>query len=208
MLIVAGALLLQLSSFAPRDLPNTRPAEPPAQVTAVEPRAASAQPDLPSLRNIRLTNLNFDNPDSGSLKTASLNIHESPTWDTESLASIHVPEKSTKPSDVRAAESYPRRAWFLLGIVQHGAAAFDAYSTRYAVGHGAIEEDPLMRPFAHSPSIYAVSQISPTVLDFLGRRMLRSENGLIRHMWWLPQSVSTAVYIFSGVHNFGVASLH
>jgi hypothetical protein len=203
MLMVAGVFLLQFSSFVPRDLPNTHPAEPPALVTTVETSGAPSQPGLPNLSHIRLTNLNFDNQDSSSFKTVSLN---DPSSHTGSLATIHVTEKPTKPSGVRAAENYPRRAWFLLGIAQHGAAAFDAYSTRYAVGHGAVEEDPLMRPFAHSPSIYAISQISPTVLDLVGRRMLRSENGFVHHMWWLPQSLSAGVYIFAGVHNFGVAS--
>jgi len=204
MLMVAGALLLQFSSFVPSEPPNPHPAEPPAQVTAVEPSGVPPQPDRPNLSYIRLTNLNFDHQDSTSFKTVSLN--DGPTSGSGSLATIHVPEKSAKPSNVRAAESYPRRAWFLLGIAQHGAAAFDAYSTRYAVGHGAVEEDPLMRPFAHSPSIYAISQISPAVLDLVGRRMLRSENGLVHRVWWLPQSLSAGIYIFAGVHNFGVAN--
>jgi hypothetical protein len=204
MLMVAGAILLQLSSWVPRDLPNAQPAEPLAKVTVAQPSEAPAEPNLPSLKDIKLTDLNFDTTDSASLETVSLNVGS--TSDTQALATIHIPEKPTKPFGVRPVESYPQRVWLLLGIAQHSAAAFDAYSTRYAIGHGAVEEDPLMRPFAHSPSIYAVSQISPTVLDLVSRRMLRSEHGFIRRMWWLPQSMNAGIYIFAGVHNFGVAS--
>jgi hypothetical protein len=204
MLMVAGALLLQFSSFVARDLPYTQPAVPPAEVASAKPSESTCQANVSSLKDIKLTNLSFDTEKSASLKTVSLDRDSSPN--TASLSTIHVPENPTRPEGVKTAESYPRRAWFLLAVAQHGAAAFDAYSTRYAVGHGAVEKDPLMRPFAHSPSIYAVSQVSPTVLDLVSRRMLRSEKGFIRYMWWLPQSMSAGVYIFAGVHNFGVSN--
>jgi hypothetical protein len=93
-----------------------------------------------------------------------------------------------------------------LTIAMHGAAAFDAYSTRQAIGRGAVEDDPLMRPFAYSPAIYVASQVGPVLLDLVSRRMMRSENLVLRRMWWIPQSGSTAMFIFSGVHNLGVAS--
>jgi hypothetical protein len=98
-----------------------------------------------------------------------------------------------------------RRNWILLSVVQHGAAAFDAYSTRRAIATGATEDDPFMRPFANSPAIYAATQVSPFVLDYAARKMQRSRNGFIRTMWWLPQSTGTAASIFSGVHNLHVA---
>jgi hypothetical protein len=89
---------------------------------------------------------------------------------------------------------------------QHGAAAFDWYSTRYAVGHGAVEENPLVRPFAHSLAIYVVSQVTPAVLDLVALRMERSRYRFVRRMWWVPQTLSGATYILAGVHNFRVAS--
>jgi hypothetical protein len=123
-----------------------------------------------------------------------------------SLATVRVPEiNPEKPQEFKSAENYPaRRSWLALSILQHGAAGFDAYSTRHAVSHGAVEDDPLMRPFAHSPSIYVVSQLCPLVLDLVGRKMQRSQSDFIRRMWWLPQTTSTGMYLFSGVHNMHV----
>jgi hypothetical protein len=100
------------------------------------------------------------------------------------------------------------RSWLALSLVQHGAATFDAYSTRQSVSRGNIEDDPMMRPFAHSGAIYAAIQAGPVALDFIARRMQHSENGMIRKMWWVPQSVSTATFIFAGVHNLNVTPHH
>ncbi|MGH7837006.1 MAG: hypothetical protein ACREQC_04180, partial [Candidatus Binataceae bacterium] len=109
--------------------------------------------------------------------------------------------------NIAAAERYPsRRAWIALSFVQHGAATFDAYSTRQAIAHGAVEDDPMMRPFAHSPAMYAAMQVGPVMLDILARHMQRSNNNFLRHIWWLPQSVSTAGFVVSGVHNLHVAN--
>lgn len=199
MLLAVGAILLQVSSVVPHSLPTPRPSEPPVAAAVLQPSTAS-QAVPASLGDVKLTNLNFDGDDSTGLPAVSLRSNES----SQSLSTIHIPQKPVKPVGVKPAETYPRRTWLLLAVAQHGAAAFDAYSTRYAVGHGAVEENPLMRPFAHSPSIYAVSQITPTVFDLIGHRMLRSQNGFIRHMWWLPQSMSAGVYTFAGIHNFGI----
>jgi hypothetical protein len=35
--------------------------------------------------------------------------------------------------------------------------------------------------------------------------MQRSQNNLLRRTWWVPQSVATVMFLFSGVHNFQVA---
>ena len=118
-------------------------------------------------------------------------------------SAILIAEQPAKPIRLIPAESAPsRRPWLLLSAVQHGAAAFDAYSTRRAITRGAIETDPLMRPFAHSPAIYAAIQLGPAMLDIVARHMQRSRNNLCRHAWWVPQSASTAIFLFSGVHNF------
>lgn len=103
------------------------------------------------------------------------------------------------------AESAPsRRPWLILSAAQHGAAAFDAYSTRRAITRGAIETDPVMRPFAHSLAIYAATQVGPAMLDIVGRHMQRSRNDLWRRTWWVPQSASASLYIFSGIHNLQI----
>jgi hypothetical protein len=99
----------------------------------------------------------------------------------------------------------PRLPWLILSAGQHGAAVFDAYSTRRAITRGASEIDPVMRPFAHSPAIYLAIQVVPVMLDIAARRMQRSRNNLWRHTWWVPQSASTAVFLFSGIHNLQLA---
>jgi hypothetical protein len=106
-----------------------------------------------------------------------------------------------------AVENMPsRRNWLILSFVQHSAAAFDAYSTRQAIAAGAREDDPFMRPFAHTPAIYVASQAGPVLLDFAARRMQRSRNPLLRRTWWFPQSASTGLFLLSGVHNLRVAT--
>jgi len=52
--------------------------------------------------------------------------------------------------------------------------------------------------------MYVVVQALPTVLDYVSRRMMRSQHEFLRNTWWLPQAVSAAVSVVSGVHNLGV----
>ena len=114
--------------------------------------------------------------------------------------------KAPKQVGVIGVESYPsRRAWWTLAVAQHSAAFFDAYTTRRAVSMGAVEDDPMMRPFAKSPAIYAAIQAGPAVFDFISHRMMHSESPFIRRMWWMPQSLSTSASLVSGVHNLAVA---
>ena len=130
------------------------------------------------------------------------------TQNTQALATIRVPDMDpAKPFRFVAAENAPsRRNWLILSFVQHGAAALDAYSTRRAISAGAREEDPFMRPFAQTPAIYFASQAGPVLLDLAARRMQRSRNPVLRRTWWLPQSASTGLLLFSGVHNLRVAT--
>jgi hypothetical protein len=100
-----------------------------------------------------------------------------------------------------------RRLWLTLSIAQYGAATFDAWSTHRAISSGqGQEQNPLLKPFAGNASLYAAIQVGPTVLDYMGRRMMKSQHGWARHAWWLPQALGTAVSIASGVHNLGVYS--
>jgi hypothetical protein len=105
-----------------------------------------------------------------------------------------------------ARDERPRRGlWLTLTIAQHGAATFDAWSTRRVISSGqGQEQNLLLKPFAGNASLYAAIQVGPTLLDYLGRRMMKSQ-GWARHAWWLPQALGTAVSIASGVHNLGVA---
>ncbi|MHB8756221.1 MAG: hypothetical protein ACYC92_14905 [Candidatus Acidiferrales bacterium] len=90
--------------------------------------------------------------------------------------------------------------WFALSAAEHGSAAFDAWSTRRAISQGRAEADPVMRPFAHSAAIYGAIQVVPFGLDYVARRMEHS-TGWTRHVWWVPQSLATAAYAFSGSYN-------
>jgi hypothetical protein len=139
----------------------------------------------------------------------SMNLSGRPSPDFESTPVIDLPDapSTSKPIGRIGVERLPsRRSWIVLSIAQHGAAVFDAYSTRQAIANGATEENPLLRPFASSPAIYAATQVGPLVLDYAARRMQLSRNGFVRSMWWLPQSTGTAVSIFSGVHNMRIAN--
>jgi hypothetical protein len=96
-----------------------------------------------------------------------------------------------------------RQVWYGLMVVSHGAAAFDAYSTRRAVaGNYGVEGNPMLRPFSHSNAIYAATQVSPVVMDYVGHRMLKSHNLLIRRFWWLPQTAGAGFSLGAGIHNY------
>lgn len=95
--------------------------------------------------------------------------------------------------------------WIMLSATEHGSATFDAWSTRNALSNGRVEADPVMRPFAGSSAIYGAIQVIPLGLDYLARRFQRSA-GWTRHIWWAPQSVATATFLFSGSYNVAHAN--
>jgi len=108
---------------------------------------------------------------------------------------------------VRAvSDRWQKREWLALSIAAHGAAGFDAWTTRKVLSSvpGAQESNPLLRPFAGNASMYAAVQVAPTILDYLSRRMMNSRHDVLRNTWWLPQAVSAVVSVASGVHNLGV----
>jgi hypothetical protein len=102
-------------------------------------------------------------------------------------------------------ERRDRRMWLGLSIAAHGAATFDAWSTRRVISSGyGHEENPLLRPFAGNASMYVAVQVGPAICDLLSRKMMTSRHSWIRHTWWVPQVASAAVSISSGIHNLGV----
>lgn len=120
--------------------------------------------------------------------------------------SVPLAIQPVKPAYTRPRETRGQRiAWYSLMAAGHGAAAFDAYSTRLAVsGNYGTETNPFLRPFSHSSALYAATQVSPAVMDFIGKRMMVSENRWVRKMWWLPQAAGSGFSVFAGVHNLGV----
>jgi hypothetical protein len=215
MILAVAALLFQFQSVPATissietspvtTLPSAAtPNSTPASTEPVKPVYVSSETESSSTRmNVTSVELGNENSKPASVRPVSLNSLQ----ETQTLSTIHIPPpaSSRENSIERAINSPSRRQWIALAIVEHGAAGFDAYSTRQAVGHGAVEQDPLMRPFAGSPAIYAATQVGPLLFDLLARHMQHSEYALVRRSWWVPQSLSAGVSIFSGVHNLNVA---
>jgi hypothetical protein len=102
-------------------------------------------------------------------------------------------------------ERHKKQMWIGLGIAEHSAATFDAWTTRRAITTvGAQELNPLLKPFAGNASLYAAIQVAPAVMDYVGKKMMSSNHSWVRRMWWVPQSASFASSLFCGVHNLGV----
>jgi len=116
------------------------------------------------------------------------------------------PIQPMKQAFSRPRETREQRvAWYALTMAGSGAAAFDAYTTRQALaGNYGTEGNPLLRPFAHSSAIYAATQVSPVVMDYIGKRMMVSQNRWLRRIWWLPQAAGSGFSVAAGVHNLGV----
>ena len=95
--------------------------------------------------------------------------------------------------------------WYSLMIATHTGAVLDAWSTRRALSRNIGREgDPLMRPFAHSGTIYLATQVTPLLMDIIGRRAMMSERPWVRKLWWVPQSAMASVSFEAGIHNIGV----
>ncbi len=208
MVLTVAALIFQLASPAQPLLhsaltqpePDTPRPKATAAATTETPTAGSSETHL----NLSAVTLDGAPKGTSAPQLTALSLEES--RNSVSLSALRLPDPAAvQPVKVTPAEKRPStKSWLVLTLVQHGAATFDAYTTRQAIGRGAMEMDPLMRPFAHSSGIYAAIQVGPVLLDLLSRRMQHSERPLARHTWWIPQSVSTAGFLVSGVHNLGV----
>lgn len=111
-----------------------------------------------------------------------------------------------KPTTLRNFESRnQKKLWYGLVAAGHAGAAFDAWSTRRALsGNWGTEADPLMRPFAHSGTIYIATQVSPLLMDFIAKRAMTSQNPWIRKFWWVPQTVGASMSFRAGINNLGI----
>ncbi|HEX2713483.1 MAG TPA: hypothetical protein VHM88_14880 [Candidatus Acidoferrales bacterium] len=123
-----------------------------------------------------------------------------------SAGASRLPAGSTSPAWRTGRERTPR-PWYALIAAGHGAATFDAWSTRHVIQSGrGHEANPLLRPFAGSSALYGAIQVGPTVLDYFARRMAGSEKRWVRRLWWVPQVMGTAGSLWSGAHNLRVGS--
>lgn len=114
--------------------------------------------------------------------------------------------KPAKPAFTRNYDTArQKKIWYGLTIASSGAAAFDAWSTRRAISGGYGQEaNPFLRPFANSNALYAATQVSPLLMDYIGRRMMTSQHAMLRKLWWLPQTTGMGMSFAAGVHNVGV----
>ena len=156
----------QTSTLALAAAASPAPAAKPIYVTSETESSSSRM-------NVASVELVSENSKPGAVKPVSFDTAQ----EGQTLSTIRIPEsQSSKENAIeRAVNSPSRRQWIALAIIEHGAAGFDAYSTRQAVGHGAVEQDPLMRPFAGSPAIYLATQVGPVLFDLLARHMQHSE---------------------------------
>ncbi len=116
------------------------------------------------------------------------------------------PRAALKPVTQKQRETpRQRKIWYALSAAGHAGAAFDAWSTRRAITSGAGSEmNPMLRPFSHSNTLYAAMQASPFLMDFLGKKMMTSQRGWLRKMWWLPQAAGAGTSFAAGGHNVSV----
>jgi hypothetical protein len=221
MILAMAALMMSAAgaspAFAGTGRPNDASSKPFVDLTDNSPLCSGALRDANTaivaasedgVARLDVRDVNFDR-NSSPVMTASLANRETFLEEAHAAtlanATMPVPEPSREHRVTPAVSTPARRMWLALAFAEHGAAAFDAYSTRISIGHGNVEDDPLMRPFAHSPAIYLATQVTPVLFDLMARHMQRSEYGMLRHMWWVPQSLSTGASIFAGVHNLKIA---
>lgn len=218
MVLAIAALLFQFGSVPAVPAAAAASAAATTKAAAAKP-APSPAPTVPNLPDAPLPSNESANtlPSSdGSGSSLSQTSHQPAALrvaalsasanDNQTLSTIHIPEANSKALQRVSVEEVPsRRKWLALSIAQSSAAGFDAYATRRALQNGATEADPFMRPFAGSSGIYAAIQVCPIVLDYTARHMQRSENPVIRHTWWLPQTLGAGLYLFSGAHDLQVA---
>jgi hypothetical protein len=185
LLLSAALLLLWLPAS---DSPKAIPGDSPSAAKAIA--AATAQPAETPVR--------AELPDAPIAK-ADASIEPASSATPFSSAPI----KSALERPVPTPRQ--QKLWYTFMAVSHGAAAFDAWSTRRAISGGyGTEGDPLLRPFAHSNAIYAATQVSPAVMDYVGRRMLTSTHPTLRRFWWVPQVAGAGLSFGSAVHNYSL----
>jgi hypothetical protein len=104
--------------------------------------------------------------------------------------------------------------------VGHAAVAFtDVYYTQRSYDlcrvfagcrEGNIEANPLTRPFQRSgrPIAYESTHVGLTLSSFIGQKMRKSQNRVLKRLWWLPQSALLGASIYgiqSQARDYGAA---
>ena len=175
--------------------------ERPAGVSMDAPKESSSSKALPSVPDPKIKTDAAIEADSNAV-----GVTPAPKAEPVAPGGASLAVGSGKPAFSREDVSErQKRTWYALIFASSGAAAFDAYSTRRAVSGGyGTEGNPFLRPFSHSNAMYVATQVSPLVMDLIGRKMMTSRYPTLRKMWWLPQSAGTGMSVFAGAHNMGV----
>jgi len=203
-MLLAIALLMIHPQLAPKTI------SPSEAAIGDAPTAMIASSNTLDAENSTLAASNSPNADPTTQPAAESNaaLPEAPVPVAPVLASAPMaflnPGKPMKVSveQLRAENRRKQMMWRGLMIASSGAATFDAWSTRRAITNsGAVEMNPLLRPFAGNASLYAAIQVGPLLMDYAGKKMMYSRNSWVRHMWWVPQSASFVSSIFCGAHN-------
>jgi hypothetical protein len=187
MLLATVLLLCPLPQTADFAGPVT---ETPAAVSADAAKYAAASKSLPSTPEPKI---------KSDANVASGRAVEPVTPGT--------PAPAIKPGKLAFANdryetAKQKKEWLALTIASSGAAVFDAWSTRRAISGGyGTESNPMLRPFSHSNAMYAATQVSPLVMDFVGRKMMSSRHLMLRRLWWLPQSAGMTFSVMAGINN-------
>src|SRR5579859_2156597 len=196
-MFLAAAALLAFSF--PQATPASVSESPSVTLLALKAaKTDSAKSDSASLPSAPAPKIAADNAAAGE----SSSLSAEPIQPAAGIQPVKPPKYAIHP---RMETPTQRVAWISLSVVGHGTAAFDAYSTRQALACACgTESNPLLRPFAHSNAMYAATQVSPTVMDFLGHKMMKSSSPLVRKMWWVPQAAGAGFSFAAGMHNMSV----
>jgi hypothetical protein len=179
--------------------------ERPASVAVDAAKDSSLSKALPSAPEPKIKNDAEVAADSNGAGVTPATTADPVTPGSSSL-SIRPGKPAVNREDVSERQ---KKLWYGLTIASSSAAGFDAWSTRRAISGGyGTESNPMLAPFAHSNALYVATQVSPLVLDYVGRKMMTSQYPALRKMWFVPQSLGTAVSLFAGVHNVGVVPSH
>lgn len=214
-MVIAVAVLIFQPICAPVFAPRTPLAVRPAAIAAISAAAtagdtdntgAIAADDSPAKTPVQPPQPS--NPQPSAETTSYLPGMLEPKAASASGAANAVPSDPA-PQPILLAQPKPASAarvstkrWWALSAAMHGAATFDAYSTRRFMLNGTgYELNPALRPIAGSPAIYAAIQIVPVALDFVSRKMMHSENPALRKFWWMPQSIAATSSFICAAHN-------
>jgi len=182
------------STNASSPTPAVASSDAPTPAVKVE-KVQPARPDAPIAKNVSAISSNADDGSPESSSSESITPGSQPFSNAAIKPAIHGTYETARQ----------RKIWYGLVAASSGAAAFDAWTTRRAVsGNYGVEGDPLLRPFAHSNAIYAATQVSPVVMDYLGHRMMTSNHQWMRKLWWVPQTAGMGFSLGAGIHNYGL----